>query len=119
MLIGLTEDALDVITANVTVAVCVNEPLVPVIVSVGLPAGVLLVVVTVSVDDPVPLTVDGENDAVAPLGTPLLLRLTDPLNPLMAPTFTVYVVLLPAFTVCVLGVAETEKSGFDDPNGTI
>src|SRR5580700_11210764 len=109
----------DVVTTNVTVAVCVSEPLVPVIVKVGLPVGVLLVVVTVSVEVPDPLTDEGENDGVAPLGSPLALRLTAPLNPLIAPTFTVYVVLLPAFTVCVLGVTDIVKSGFGDPDGTI
>ena len=87
MLIGLT-DRFAVVTTSVTVAVCVSEPLVPVIVKVGLPAGVLLVVVTVSVEDPDPLIDGGENDGVAPLGSPLALRLTDPVNPLMALTLT-------------------------------
>src|SRR5580700_8268457 len=101
----------DVVTTNVTVAVCVSEPLVPVIVKVALPVGVLLVVVTVSVEVPDPLTDEGENDGVAPLGSPLALRLTAPLNPLMAPTFTVYVAVPPGFTENELGAAETEKSG--------
>ncbi len=105
------------VTFSVTVAVWTSEPLVPVIVSVGLPVGVLLVVVTVSVEDPDPLTDVGENDAVAPLGRPLALRLTVPVNPFSAPTLTVYVVLPPALTVWALGLADTVKSGFD--TGTI
>jgi hypothetical protein len=111
MLIGLTE-VLDVVTTSVTVAVCVNEPLVPVIVNVGLPVGVLLVVVTVSVEDPVPLTVEGENEAVAPVGSPLLkLRFTPLLKPFSAPTLNVYFAVLPGFTENELGVAVRLKSG--------
>jgi hypothetical protein len=60
-----------------------------VIVSVGLPAGVLLLVCTVSVALPVPVTVLGLNVPVAPLGNPLTPKLTTPLNPFSAPTFTV------------------------------
>jgi hypothetical protein len=80
---------LAVVTSSVTVAVCVSAPLVPVIVSVELPVGVLPVVVTVSVEVPDPLTEAGENDGVAPLGRPLTLRLTEPVNPFRAPTLTV------------------------------
>jgi hypothetical protein len=97
----------DPMTFSVTVAVCVSEPLVPVIVSVGFPIGVLLVVVIVSVELPEPLIEAGTNVAVAPVGSPLALRLTDPVNPLMAPTLTVYVVLPPALTVWVDVASET------------
>jgi hypothetical protein len=119
MLIGLP-DVLDVVTTSVTVAVCVSEPLVPVIVSVGLPIGVLLVVVTVSVEDPAPVTDVGENDAVAPVGSPLVtLKLTAPPNPFSTPRFTVYVVLPPAATVCVPGVADIVKSGANTVKATV
>ena len=76
-------------TVSVTVVECVRLPLVPVIVSVGLPAGVLLLVCTVSVALPDPVTVLGLNVPVAPLGNPLTPKLTAPLNPFSAPTFTV------------------------------
>src|SRR5580693_7365364 len=108
------------VTFSVTVAVCVSEPLVPVIVSVGLPIGVLLVVVTVSVEDPAPVTDVGENDAVAPVGSPLVtLKLTAPPNPFSTPRFTVYVVLPPAATVCVPGVADIVKSGANTVKATV
>jgi hypothetical protein len=110
----------DPMTFSVTVAVCVSEPLVPVIVSVGLPIGVLLVVVTVSVEDPAPVTDVGENDAVAPVGSPLVtLKLTAPPNPFSTPRFTVYVVLPPAATVCVPGVADIVKSGANTVKATV
>jgi hypothetical protein len=52
--------------------------------------------VIVSVDDdPVGF---GLNVAVDPLGKPLTLRFTDPVNPLMGVTLTVYDVVLPCTT---------------------
>jgi len=101
----------DVATVSVTVAVCTTLPLVPVIVNVELPAGVLPPVVTVSVELPVPVTVAGEKLAVAPVGSPLALSVTTPANPFTAPTFAVYVVAFPAITVCVLGLPDIVKSG--------
>jgi hypothetical protein len=55
------------------------EPLVavPVIVIVYVPAGVELDVVIVNDDDEPAVTVDGENDADAPDGSPLVLSETD------------------------------------------
>src|SRR5579875_1126937 len=96
----------DEATVKLTVAVCVSVPLVPVIVSVYVPAAVLLPVATVSV-------------ALPPAGSPLTLSPTVPVNPFTAPVFTVYVVLLPAFTVCALGVPDKLKSGLGELNGTI
>ena len=75
-----------VFTTSVTVAVWLRLPLVPVIVSVELPAGVLVVVVIVSVEVPEPVTDAGLNDGVAPDGNPLAARLTVPVNPFKAPT---------------------------------
>ena len=77
------------VTFKVTVAVCVSEPLVPVIVNTGLPTGVPDVVAIVSVEEPEVTIEVGENEDVAPVGMPLTFRLTVPLNPLSAPTFTV------------------------------
>jgi len=107
-------------TTRLTVAVCVSVPLVPVIVTVEVPAGVLPLVVTVIVDVPDPVTVAGEKLAVvAPVGNPLALRVTTPANPFSAPIVAVYVVELPAITVCVFGLAETVKSGAVATCGTI
>ena len=76
-------------TTRVVVVECVRLPLVPVMVSVDVPAAVVLAVVTVSVEVPLPLSVAGEKLAVAPVGNPLALRVTVPVNPLSAPTVTV------------------------------
>jgi hypothetical protein len=78
---------------------------------VGDPTGVLELVVTVSVDAPEPVSEVGLNPAVAPVGNPLTLNPTVPVNPFNAPTFTVYVVPPPTVIVCEDGVAETVKSG--------
>jgi len=111
MLIGFPE-VLDVVTIRFTVAVWVRAPLVPVIVSVGLPIGVLPVVVTVRVELPEVVIEAGENVAVAPLGNPLVTpRLTALPKPLSAPTLTVYVAVPPGFTENELGEAESVKSG--------
>jgi hypothetical protein len=73
-------------TTRLTVVLCVRVPLVPVTVSVEVPAGVLLVVVTVSVEVPEPVTEVGPKLPPAPLGKPLMLRVTVPVNPFNAPT---------------------------------
>jgi hypothetical protein len=76
-------------TTRVVVAEWVRLPLVPVMVSVELPVGVVPAAVTVSVEGPLPLMVAGEKLAVAPVGKPLALRVTVPANPFRAPTVTV------------------------------
>jgi len=80
-------------------------------VGIDVPADVLPVVVTVSVELPVPVNVAGEKLAAAPPGKPLALSVTTPANPLSAPIFVVYVVALPFTTVCVEGVPAIVKSG--------
>ena len=79
----------------------------------------LLLVVTVSVELLPAATDVGLNVPVAPAGKPLTLKLTDPVKPFTTPVFTVYVVPLPGFTVCVLGVADTLKSALSELRGTI
>jgi hypothetical protein len=106
-------------TTKLTVVVCVKLPLVPLIVSVDVPTGVLPLVVTVSVDVPVPVTVAGEKPAVAPAGNPLTLSATAPVNPFNAPMLVVYVVALPTVTVRVLGLPDIVKSGVAVARGTI
>jgi hypothetical protein len=115
----ITFPAVAAVTASVAVVECVRLPLVPVIVSVDVPTGVLPVVVTVNVEFPVPVTVAGEKLAVAPVGNPLALSVTTPVNPFNAPMLAVYVVALPTFTVCVPGLADIVKSGVVAACGTI
>lgn len=70
------------------------------------------VVLTVMVDEPEPVTVIGLKLAVAPVGRPVAVKVTVPLNPLMAAMLVVYCVILPCTTVWDVGVAEIVKSGF-------
>src|SRR5262249_10512942 len=77
-------------TISVTVVERVRLPLVPVIVSVNAPVGVVLDVETFSVDDPNPPLIDvGLNEPLGPLGSPLTLRLTVPVRPLIGLTLAV------------------------------
>ena len=70
------------LTERVTPEVCFEAPLVPVIVRVEEPTGVVpLVVVTVSVEVPDPATVAGEKVPTAPAGSPPTLSVTVPLKP--------------------------------------
>jgi len=85
--------------------------LLPVIVKLYVPAGVVLLVFTVNVDEPLPVTLVGVNVGLAPDGRPLTLKPTVPLKPFKAETETVYVVPEPAVTVRDDGVALIEKSG--------
>jgi hypothetical protein len=82
-------------TVSVAVAVCVSTPLVPVIVTVEPPAGVVVAVVTVRVEVVPGVIEAGLNDAVAPVGNPLADKLTEPLKAFSAAALTVYVVELP------------------------
>jgi hypothetical protein len=67
--------------------------------------------VTVIVDEPDAVTEAGLKLGIAPIGNPLAVKITAPLNPPDGVTVAVYVVLAPWTTVCEAGVAETEKSG--------
>jgi hypothetical protein len=88
MLIAAAEEV-DVVTFRVTLAECVSEPLVPVMVTVELLDGLPDRVVTVSVELPGALIGAGEKEAVAPVGKPDAAKLTEPWNPFSAPRFTV------------------------------
>jgi hypothetical protein len=98
------------VTTKLVVAEWVRAPLVPVTVRVDVAAGVVVLVVTVIVEDPLVAIVGGEKLAEAPVGKPLALSVTVPVNPFRAPMVTVYVVELPAVTVCVEGATPIEKS---------
>ncbi|HET7214462.1 MAG TPA: hypothetical protein VFL79_12790 [Terriglobia bacterium] len=75
------------LTVRPTVVVCCRVPLVPVIVKVYVPAGVVLMVEMVSVE----LVVAGLGlkPADAPLGIPLTFKVTLPVNPFEGVIFTV------------------------------
>ena len=74
------------------------------------PAGVELEVVIVNVDDDPDVTDAGENDAVAPEGSPLALSDTDSAAPEVTAVETVELVPFPAVTLREVGLSETEKS---------
>lgn len=97
-------------TTSVTVVECTRLPLVPVMVNVKVPLGVVLLVVTETVEEPEPLTDAGLKVAFAPAGRPLMLKPTLPANPPDPATVAVYDVPAPAVTVCEAGVAVMEKS---------
>jgi len=77
------------LTTRVTGVVWTIVPFVPVIVMVELPAGVDVDVVTVMVEEPEVVIEGGLKLAVAPAGSPLALKVTDPVNPFTALTVAV------------------------------
>jgi hypothetical protein len=72
--LGAVTVIVDADTTSETVAVCVRLPLTPIIVSVYVPAGVLALVVTASVD--VVVAGFALKLPVAPVGSPLTLSVT-------------------------------------------
>ena len=91
----------------------VRPPLVPRIVSVNVPFFVVDVVATDNVDDDEDgtSTVPGLNVPVEFAGSPLTLRSTVPLKPLLGVIATVYVAVFPRTTVTLGGDAPMAKSG--------
>ena len=111
MLIALPEPPLPDVTLSVAAVVFVTELLVPLIVKVELPVGVVLAVVIVSVELVPTLTEVGLNVPVALAGRPLRLKIMVPVKPLAALVLTEYEVPPPGFTVCELGVADSANDG--------
>jgi hypothetical protein len=89
------------------VVVAVVVPEVPVMVTVDEPTAAVLLAVSVTtlelVDDA------GLNEAVTPLGKPLAVKVTLPVNPPVSVTVMVSVPLLPCFTVRDVGEDESVK----------
>ena len=77
------------LTTRFTDAVCTRFPLVAVTVKAYVPNGVDAAVLTVSVEDPEPVTEVGLKVALAPGGRPLIVNPTGLLNPPNVATFTV------------------------------
>jgi hypothetical protein len=69
------------VTTRVTVVALLTSPLLPVIVSGYVPAGVETLVKMLSVVEPEVVRLKGTNKAVASVGSPLTLKLTVPVNP--------------------------------------
>ena len=105
-------------TTRFTVVEWVKVPLVPVTVSVYVPAGVVVLVLTDIVEEPEPVTEVGLKLALAPVGKPLTLNATAPVKPPDAVTVAVYEVPAPAVTVCDDGVAAMEKLGPEAGGGS-
>ena len=95
------------VTVSVTVVVCVSDPLVPVTVNEYVPdVAVPALIVSVEVD----VVLTGENEALAPTGTPLMLRFTRPANAPVGVTVIVVVRPAPCARVNADGDADSEKS---------
>ena len=97
---------------SVKVVECTRLPLVPVMVIVRVPRVALPLTCTDSVELPDPATGFGLKLVVTREPCPLVLRLTFPENPLIAPIVTVVVPVVPRVTVMLFGESEMEKSGF-------
>jgi hypothetical protein len=91
------------------VVVAVRLPLVPVTVTVAVPAVAVLEAARVSVL--VPVVDVGLKLAVTPLGNPLAVSATDPVNPFDGVTVMVLLPLAPWATESVAGLADSEKVG--------
>jgi hypothetical protein len=77
------------VTTRLVVAEWASVPLVPVTVSVEVAAAAVPSVVTVSVEVPLPVIVVDEKLGEAPVGKPVALKVTVPVNPFKAPMVTV------------------------------
>jgi hypothetical protein len=91
----------------------------PVTVSADVPERVVFVVVTVNVDVAAPTVEDrvsdgGEKFAVAPLGSPLTVNGTEPVNPLVPVAVTVYLADWPCCTDWLAGLTPSVSVGFGD-----
>jgi hypothetical protein len=93
------------------VVVCINEPDVPVIVTVDVPAVAVALAASVSTLDVLELA--GLNDAVTPEGRPEAAKLTLPVKPFWSVTDTMLVPLAPCVTLSELGEADSAKFGVD------
>jgi hypothetical protein len=97
---------------SATVAVCVNDPELPVKVIVVLPAVAAAEAVMVTLCVTPGVSVSAEGCAVTPLGNPLIATDTVPLNPLIAATFTLICCPVPpAPRAIAVGVEDKVKSG--------
>ena|SRR5882762_8577391 len=98
------------VTVRVTPVECVALVPVPVTVTVYVPGGVVPAVAIVMVELLPAATAVGLNDAVAPAGRPVALKLTFCAEPLVTAVEIVDVPLEPCWTETLVGFAPIEKS---------
>jgi hypothetical protein len=91
------------LTVNVTDVAACSVPLVPVMVTVLVPTLAVLLAASVRLVEPV--AVGGLKVAVTPLGKPLAVKPTLPVNPPEAATVRVVLTLAPCASVSVAGLA--------------
>src|SRR5262245_38254311 len=89
---------------------CVNPPPTPVTVTVAGPVVAVLDAAKVR-ELAFPVVDGGLKDAVTPVGNPLALNATLPVNPPVRVIVIVAIPLAPRLTVRLVGLAESEKSG--------
>lgn len=106
---GLADRVKAGLTLSSMVVDCVREPLVPVTVTIAASGGAVPDAVNVSTLPDVVGFVS--NDAVTPVGRPLTLKFTDPVNPLLGVTVIVLEPLPPGPMITVSGLADREKAG--------
>jgi hypothetical protein len=100
------------VTVNVIVAVWVNTPSVPVMVTGNVPVLALADAAILSVDVAAGLGVTGVvSEQVTPVGQPVTARPTTPLYPFNAVTVTGEAAVPPCASVNDDGIAETRKFG--------
>ena len=104
-------------TVSETVVVLVNWPAVPVMVTLAVPKGAVLLAVNVNVL--VFAVLIGLNDAVMPPGSPEADKLTLPLKPFRGTTVIVLPPLPPWLMVMLLGNVERKKPGASPPAGQL
>jgi len=96
-------------TVSAIGVVWMSEPLVPVIVTVAGPTAA--VTEAVNVTTLVPVVEAGLNTAVTPVGKPLAVKATVPVNPFRVATVMVLVAVPPCKTETLAGMAKSEKFG--------
>jgi len=105
-------------SVTVSAVVCERFPLAPCTVTVKTPPGALADASRVSVEEPV-VTIGGEKEAVTPAGRPLVVRLTDPVNPFNAPTVMVEATDPLGSKMTAFGEAESVKSAAETVRLTV
>jgi len=110
---------LGLLTVSDTVVLDARLPLVPLMVTVAVPAVAELLAVSVSVEVALPseggVTELEESDAVTPEGRPETLSDTAELKPLLLPTVIVLLPDAPCATVRLLGESDNENDGEPPP----
>ena len=98
------------VTVSVTVVVWVALVPLPTTVSVYVPGAVAAPAVTVIVDEPPAVMLDGAKPTVVPAGAPVALKETLCADPFVTAVETVDFALAPCTTLTVVGLAASEKS---------